>query len=262
MNLSIIIPAYNEEKRIGPTLEQFGKFFNEKSREQKLNYQILVVINGTRDKTEDVVKKYQKRYRSIRYLNLKKGGKGFAVTEGIKESLKGNFDLIGYVDADLATPAEEFWKLVENIKNYGGIIADRYMEGSKITPAFSFRRLMVGKIYNFLVKSLFLIHYSDTQCGAKLFKRDAIEEVLPELELTNWSFEVNILHSLKKRGFRIKAIPTIWFEVEGGNLRILLSSIQMFFAIIQLRILKSSFKGSLRVLSPVIGMVYKVIRGK
>lgn len=262
MNLSIIIPAYNEEKRIDPTLKQFGKFFDEKSREQKLNYQILVVINGTRDKTEDVVKECQKKYKNIRYLNFKKGGKGFAVTEGIKESLKGDFDLIGYVDADLATSAEEFWKLVENIDNYDGIIADRYMEGSKITPAFSFRRLMVSKIYNFLVKSLFLVPYSDTQCGAKLFKRKAIEEVLPELEFTNWSFEVNTLHSLKKRGFRIKSIPTIWFEVEGGNLRILLSSIQMFFAIIQLRILKSPFKGSLRIFSPVIGMIYKVIRGR
>lgn len=261
MKPSIVMPAYNEEKRIGKTLEEYSKFFNSLIKKKKLkDYQILVVINGTTDNTEGVVKKYQKKNRKIRYIKLKEGGKGLAINKGFKESLEKDFDIIGFVDADLATPPEQYWKLIKNLKDCDGAIADRYFPRSKIYPPHSFRRLIVSRAYNFVVRSLFNLSYGDTQCGAKVLKKKALKKILPKLELTNLAFDVNILYLAKEGGLRIKPTSTIWYEVAGGNLNILRASTQMFFALIQLRILHSKFRRFLKIISPIIGIIYKVIR--
>jgi glycosyltransferase involved in cell wall biosynthesis len=259
--LSIVIPAYNEEKRIGKTLEEYSKFFNSLVKEKKLkDYQLLVVINGTTDNTEGVVKKYHKKNRRIIYIDLKEGGKGLAINKGFIASLKKDFNIIGFVDADLATPPEQYWRLIKNLGSCDGAIADRYLPKSKIYPPHSLRRTLVSRVYNLIVRSLFNFHYRDTQCGAKVLKRKALEKISKELALTNWAFDVNILHLLKKHGLKIKSIPTVWYEVTGGSLNISRASIQLLFALIQLRILHSPFRKFLKVISPIIGIIYKVIR--
>ena len=260
MKISIVIPAYNEEKRIGKTLKEYSEYFTKFYLENKVDYQILVVINGTKDKTEDVVKVYQKNNKKINYLNLRVGGKGLAITDGFKKSLDEDYDLIGFVDADLATPPKEFKQLIEEIKNCHGVIADRYAKGSNITPKHSFRRILVSRVYNFIVRVLFSVRYRDTQCGAKLFRKEVIREIFDELALTNWAFDVNILYLSKKKGFYIKSIPTNWFEIEGGNLDIFRTSIQMFFALSQLRLLNSPFRKLLKLISPLVDFTYRNIR--
>jgi len=257
MNISIIIPAYNEEKRIGKTLEEYSKFFDKLVKSNGIDYQILVVINGTTDNTEQVVKNYKKKYKRINYLNLPQGGKGFAITEGFKEALKGKGDLIGFVDADMATSPEEYWKLIANIRDYDGAIADRYIRGAKITPKFSFRRVIVSRIFNFIVRVLFLVPYKDTQCGAKIFRREIIEKVLNETTITQWAYDIDLLYICKRNNFKILSVPTIWEEVEGSKLNVKKASIQMFFAIIQLRILRSPFKDLLRIIKPLIAKIYQ-----
>ena len=131
-NLSIVIPAYNEEKRIGETLKSYSKYFNNLSKKEKFRYEILVVINNTKDNTEGVVKSHQKKNKNIRYLNFKQGGKGFAVIEGFKDALTRKNDLIGFVDADLATPPNAFYGLVRNLGSHDGIIASRWHKKSLI----------------------------------------------------------------------------------------------------------------------------------
>ena len=259
MRLSIVMPAYNEEKRIGRTLEKYCHFFDNKIS-GGFSYVILVVINGTKDDTEGVVKKCQKRWKNIEYLNFSRGGKGFAITEGFKHSLERGFDYIGFVDADLATSPEEFWKLVKEIGNYDGAIADRYIKGAKIIPAFSFRRLVVSRVFNFIVKALFQLSYNDTQCGAKLFRKEAIEKTLKDLVITQWAYDVNLLYSFKKKNLRIKSIPTVWYEAEGSSLNINKASIQMLFAIIQLRIITSPFKPFLKIIKPFMDLAYKIVK--
>src|SRR3989344_986048 len=140
--ICIIIPAYNEERRIGKTLEYYSNYFNNLFKKEKLDYEILVVINNTTDRTEEVVKKLAERNKRVLYLNLKPGGKGFAVIEGFKDALKRENDLIGFVDADMATSPEEYWKLIKNIGNYDGIIASRYVKGAIIDPKPSKQRLI------------------------------------------------------------------------------------------------------------------------
>src|SRR3989344_7647163 len=125
--LSIVIPTYNEEERIGKTLEEYGKFYLEKSSEGLKN-EIIVVINNTVDNTLKIVKQYMEKYPNIRYLDLLYGGKGYAILEGFKEA-KG--EIVGFVDADMATSPEAFYDLFVNLKDYDGIIGSRWIKGSK-----------------------------------------------------------------------------------------------------------------------------------
>ena len=261
MKLSIVIPAYNEEKRIGKTLEEFNNFYEDLRKTKKLeDYQIIILINNTKDRTEDVVKTYSKKNKRIVISERTRGGKGYAVVEGFKEALKQKNDLIGFVDADLATPPREFWRLAEEMDVYDGAIANRYMPGSKIVPAFSIRRTIVSRVFNFLVRTAFLLPYTDTQCGAKLFTRKTMEKIIRDLTITQWAFDIDLLYACKKRNLRIKSIKTEWEEMEGSTIDINKSSIQMLFAIIQLRLLRSPFKKSLRVIAPIIGTIYKLIK--
>src|SRR3989344_9034922 len=164
MKLSIVIPAYNEEKRIGQTLKDYTSFFNK----IKISYEIFVVLNGCRDNTLGVVKELSKKNKVITYLDIKEAiGKGGAITQGFKAA-KG--DLIGFVDADGSTSPQAFNDLIENIGEYDGIIASRWIRGAKISYKQPFLKRFGSRGFNFLVRLLFNLRFKDTQCGAKLFK--------------------------------------------------------------------------------------------
>ncbi|MEM3405627.1 MAG: glycosyltransferase [Candidatus Pacearchaeota archaeon] len=259
--LSIIIPAYNEEKRISKTLKEYCSFFQEKKKNKEIDFEIIVVINNTTDRTEDIVKNYQKQYKELKYLNFKQGGKGFAIIEGFKEALKDkkNF-FIGFVDADASTSAEEYYKLLKNINDYDGIIASRYVKGSIVKPKQSIQRIIVSRIFNFLVRFLFLLPYKDTQCGAKIFKRKVIEKILPQIGITEWAFDVDLLYKIQKSGFKIKEHFTIWADKKYSKINLKKASLQMFFAIIQLRILNSKAKIFYKILKPIGGFIYRKLK--
>lgn len=255
MKFSIVMPAYNEEKRIGRTLEDYSSFFEKIRKRDKFEYEILVVINNTKDNTAGVVEIYQKTNPRIRYIELTKGGKGYAVIEGFKDALKKENKLIGFVDADGATPPEAYYDLIKNIGNSDSILASRYLKGAKLYPPMTFRRVVVGKIFHFIVKCLFFMPIEDTQCGAKVFSRVATEILVKRVGMTQWAFDIEMLYELKRRGMKIKEIPTIWKEVEGSKLNILKTSIQMFMAVVQLRLVKSPFKKLLKPMKyPVVGL--------
>jgi len=260
MKISIIMPAYNEEKRIGDTLEEFSSFFEKLRKNKKLDYSLLVVINGTTDNTEKVVKNHIKKNKNIHFINLPKGGKGYAVIEGFKLALKDKNDFIGFVDADLATPPEQYWRLIKNISDFDGAIANRYLPESKITPPFSFRRTLVSITFNLLVRSLFMLPQTDTQCGAKVFTANTLRKIVPDMTITEWAFDIDLLYACKKHNLQIKSVPTVWYEKEGSKLRVGRVSIQMFLAVIQLRILRSRFSKILKIIKPSISLIYKALK--
>ena len=260
MKICIVMPAYNEEERIGRTLEAYCSFFLQKKSKEGLEFEILVVINNTKDNTEGIVKNFQKKCKELKYLNFKKGGKGFAIIQGFKDALKRKNDLIGFVDADLATPAFAFYELIKNINNYGGIIASRYMKGSIVRPKQTLKRIIASRVFNFIVRSLFLLPYRDTQLGAKLFKRKAVESIINKLGTTMWAFDIDLLYHLKRKGFKIKEIPSTWQDVDGSKLNVEKASIQMFFAIIRLRILNSPLKIFWQVLRPISGWIWRFLQ--
>ena len=257
----IIIPAYNEEKRIGKTLEAYGLFFDELKRRKILDYEILVVINNTRDKTEEIVKKYQKKNNNLACLSFKEGGKGLAIIAGFKEALKDNKNsLVGFVDADMATSPHAFYDLIKNINGNYGIIASRYASGAIVKPKQTLNRIFVSRIFNLMVRGLFLLSFKDTQCGAKIFRRKAIEKILPLLGMTQWAIDVDLLYHLKQQNLSVREFPTIWKNKDESKLNLKRASIQMFFAIIQLRILNSPFKRTCIVFNPIIGTIWKIVK--
>ncbi len=248
MKLSIIIPAYNEEKRIGNSLREYASFFKELKKKKAIkDFEIIVVINNTQDRTHEIVKNYSKKYKEIKYLNFKEGGKGFAITEGFKHALKKNPDLIGFVDADMATSPEAFYDLVQNIGDYDGIIASRYITGAIVKPRQSWKRVFVSRVYNTFIRVMFLMNYRDTQCGAKLFKKKAIQAVMKELIITKWAFDVNLIYSIRKNGFKIKEFPTAWSDREYSKINFMKAGPLMALSMIRLRIINSFFKDFARV---------------
>src|SRR3989338_5096395 len=254
---SIVIPAYNEEKRIGKTLEAYSDYFETLRKEKKLEYEILIVINNTEDRTEEIVKKFVRKNNRIRYLNFKKGGKGFAVMEGFKDALKRKNNIIGFVDADMATPPEECWKLISSIRDCGGVIASRYIKGAKVFPKQSIQRIIASRIYNALIRTLLMIPYRDTQCGAKMFRRNAIELTLPCMSMSKWAFDIDLLYNIKKRGFKIREIPTIWSDKNYSKINFLEAGPWMALGVIRLRILNSIFRNFIRIYDNLLNRIWR-----
>ncbi len=245
--ISIVIPAYNEEKRIGNTLEEYGRFFNNLKKQKILDAEIIIIINNTKDRTPEIVKTYSKKYKIIKCLNFKQGGKGFAIIEGFKEALKNKkSDLIGFVDADMATSPEAFYELVKNINESDAIIGSRYIKGSVVKPKQTWKRIFVSRIFNFLIRVLFLMPFRDTQCGAKIIKRHALEKIINKLLITKWAFDVDLLYLLRKYGFKTKEFPTAWSDKEYSTINFMKAGPLMALSIIRLRIVNSPFRDFMR----------------
>ncbi len=237
LKLSIIIPAYNEEKRISRTLDNYVKFFNPA---YKKNYEILVVLNGCVDNTLEIVKRYSKQYEQVTYLDYKdKIGKGGAIINGFKHA-KGS--LIGFVDADMATKPYSFNKLILALGNSDGVIASRYLPSSVVAVKQSISRRIASRGFNMIVRTLFGLKFYDTQLGAKLFTRRAIKDILPHLGITNFSFDIDLLYHLRKKGYKIKEVPTIWENQEGSTLRMGAVVPNMFLSVFRLRLIYSRLR--------------------
>ncbi len=245
MKLSIIIPAHNEEKRIGKMLEEYLPYFAERYGE---NVEFVVVVNGSDDNTEQVVRQFMDEHPSIRCLvDEKKIGKGGALMEGFAVA-KG--ELIGFTDADGATPPSAFQDLVDRIKDADVIIASRWCKGAQVSPQQPLRRRVASRTFNLFTRFLFGLRLTDTQCGAKLMRRDPLLSVMPHLGITRWAFDVDMLYQLKRVGARIKEIPTVWHDVEGSKLHVFATSVEMFMALVRLRLIYSPFRWAVRLYRP------------
>jgi glycosyltransferase involved in cell wall biosynthesis len=234
MKLSIIIPAFNEEGRIRPTLETYLAYFEPPFG---LAFELVVVVNHCTDRTADVVAGMLAEHPQVRLIvEPRRIGKGGAVMLGFR-SARGN--LVGFTDADGSTPAEAFGDLVRKIGQAGVIIASRWLPQSKVEPPQPLDRRVASRVFNGLVRVFFKLPISDTQCGAKLLRREALDAALPALGLTRWAFDVDLLFHVRRSGFAISEIPTTWQDRAGSKLRIPRASVEMFLAICRLRLLHS-----------------------
>lgn len=232
MRISIIIPAYNEEQRIQRTLEAYNDFFSKK----EVDYELLVVVNGTTDSTPTIIMELQKTIPNLLMMVIPYGGKGLAIAQGFMNALLRKNDLIGFVDADMATSPSAYYELIANIQGYDAIIASRYISGAIVTPARPLIKRWGSKIFfETLTRALFGIGYYDTQCGAKLFKREVVEKITPYLSVRQWAFDIEILYLCKRFGFVVKEHPTIWHDQAGSKLQILNAGTKMLGALFKLR---------------------------
>lgn len=248
MKLSIIVPAYNEETRLVPMLDAYTEYFIPRYGD---GVEILVIVNGSTDRTDEVAMEYKIRCDAVRVLiEPRPIGKGGAVMLGFQEA---QGELVGYTDADGATPPHAFDDLVERIDDHGAIIASRWLPGADVSPLQPFSRRLASRIFNALVRRFFGLDITDTQCGAKLLTREALDAVMPELGLTRWAFDVDLLFQLRCAGMSIKEIPTTWSDVRGSKINIPRASAEMTLAIVRLRLLHSPFAFVVRLYDASIG---------
>lgn len=240
--ISIIIPAHNEEKRLQETriLEKYVEFLrNKRDLGEMGEFELLIVLNACRDRTREIVELAAKKYREIKFIEFERGGKGFAIVEGFKHVLN-RADLIGFVDADMATPPNAFYGLIRNIGNNAGIMASRWMPGSRIKKQ-PLMRIITSRVFNFVVKTVLLLPYIDTQCGAKLFTKKSLEKVIEKIKTTGWGFDIDLIYNLRKVG-RVIEIPTEWNDNKDSKLNIKKVPLLMFLSVIRVRLLNSPLK--------------------
>jgi len=229
---SIIIPAYNEEKRIGNTLREYGEYL----KKNKISSEILVILNGCKDNTLKIVKKKAKTYKQIKYKNIKEPiGKGGALIEGFKLA-KGKY--ISYVDADNSTKVYQLEELFNELNGYDGVIGSRWLEDSVIMIKQSLSRQVASRGFNFLVRKILKLPFKDTQAAAKVFKKTAIKKILPTLKLANWGIDVSILYSLSQKKYKIKEVPICWQDDPNSTLKMQNAIPNMFWTVMKLRFKK------------------------
>ncbi|MGB0757149.1 MAG: glycosyltransferase [Patescibacteria group bacterium] len=230
MDVTLVVPAYNEAERIGPMFEDYLTTMAD-------SVLFHVVLNGCSDNTESVVKDWQAKYpERITYeVHKESYGKGWAVRLGFT-SIRNEY--VGYVDADGSTPAREFNKLLQALENVDGTIASRYAEGAEIANRVSWFRRIAGYGFRFLVRLIVELPYADTQCGAKVFKQDVIKKILPDLSVNNMAFDIELLLLCKQHNYQITEVPTYWEENKASTF------ITTKYKLVQtsLRMLKTTFQ--------------------
>ncbi len=240
--ISIVIPAHNEEERIEKTLKRYFDYFKSLKKKGILDFEIVVVLNACTDNTLKVVKKYS--CRELRILEFEQGGKGFAIIKGFKDSLKRESELIGFVDADCSTPPESYYDLIKSLTedmSADGAIANRWDKKSHFEYS-GFKKLR-SITYNFIIRSMFLFPYRDTQCGAKVFRRDVLEKIIHKMVSSDFNFDVALLFCLKKElNAKIKSVPTHWVDADKTRISLVRSPFRMILSAIRLRLVHSPFR--------------------
>jgi len=206
MHLSIIIPAYNEEKRLPKTLREIDKYL----RQQNYESEIIVVSDGSTDRTVEITKSLMGEIKNLRVIDFKENrGKGFGVRQGMLEA-KGEFRL--FTDADNSTPIEQIekmWPWFE--KKYDIIIGSRDIEGAILDPPQSPFRRFLGETFGFLTNLIVgTWGIADTQCGFKCFTKKAAEDIFPKCKIDRFAFDPEFLIIAKKLGYKIKEFPVYW----------------------------------------------------
>lgn len=225
--LSIIIPAYNEERRIRTTLDDYARVFDGKDTE------MWIVINNTTDRTPEIVAEYTVRFPWIYAVNIPhRIGKGGAVLEGFKRA---QGEVIGFVDADHSTSAEEYLRLYSFIGSHDGVIASRWMKESVIDQKQTFFRRLMSRLFNVTIRLGFGLTYHDTQCGAKMFKQALAKYLLTHVRTADWTFDVDLLYQSKKRRADIIEVATTWRNKEGSQLRVFRIAIRTLMSLLRLR---------------------------
>ena len=237
--LSVIIPAYNEEKRLLSTLSKICAYLSTKD----FPYEIIVVDDGSTDNTLQMVKNFASSNRHIVILiNEQNSGKGYSVRKGML-SARGEYAF--FTDADLSTPIEEIEKCLPYLINgYDVVIGSRSMPGSDILVHQPWYREKMGKIFNFMVNMVLLKGIIDTQCGFKGFKREAVKTVFNRCKINGFSFDVEALYLSRKYNFKIKEIPIRWENSPLSKVSPIKHSLQMFKDLIGIKI--KDLKGDYR----------------
>lgn len=242
IDYSIVISAYNEESRITKTLTQTLSFMNQFAPA----FEIIVVDDGSKDKTAEVIEEYAKDHPEIKLIKNVHKGKAGGIRTGM---LKSSGKMVLMMDADMATPLEELKRLATwiNDNDFDIAIASREGIGAERQDEPLYRHVM-GRVFNLLIKVVLGLEFQDTQCGFKLFKGDVARKVFDHLRVYGdnlpqinkpffGAFDVEVLYCAKHMGYKVKDVPVKWNYVPTTRLNVLSNSYKMARDVLRIKIL-------------------------
>jgi dolichyl-phosphate beta-glucosyltransferase len=230
LSYSIVIPAYNEGARLGATLERVLAYVSQQGEETE----IIVVNDGSRDNTADLVRQFAASNPVLRLVeNPGNRGKGFSVRNGI---LNARARVVIFSDADLSSPIEELPKLLRPLKEGADIaIGSRWLQSNLQTQRQPLHRQLFGRIFNLLLRTTLGLQFKDTQCGFKAFTAEAAQTIFPLQHIERWGFDPEILFLARKFGFKVREVPIAWGHSGGTRINPLVDGSRMFMEMLRIR---------------------------
>ncbi len=231
MRLSLVVPAYNEERCIVNSVQTIRQYLEK----QSYDFEILVVNDASADRTAELVDEFYGNDDAVRLVSYPVNqGKGYAVNRGFREALG---DVVLFSDADLSTPIEETEKLLVCL-NEGNdmVIGSRGTAGSDIQVHQPWYRELSGRIFNKVVKLVLLGDFNDTQCGFKMFRKETCTELFHRQKLRRFSFDAELLFLAKKQGLKVGEVPVRWINDEDSRVSLLRDATRMFLDLFRVRL--------------------------
>jgi dolichyl-phosphate beta-glucosyltransferase len=229
IQLSIIVPSFNEELRLPASLARIAEFVAGSGR----STEVLVVDDGSTDRTAEVAGSYADRIANLRVLeNGENRGKGYSVRHGMLEA-KG--EVVLFTDADLSAPIEEADKLLETMQQYDVAIGSRAMDRSLIKVHESAFREFAGIVFNRMVRIVLWLPFVDTQCGFKAFRRERCRILFEQQRIERFGFDPELLYLARHHGLKAVEIPVRWSHSPATKINMMRDSIQMFVDVFTIR---------------------------
>lgn len=230
LSYSIIIPAYNESQRIAASLDKIIAY----TSEQKWLTEILVVNDGSRDNTADIVREYAKTHPQVRLIeNPGNRGKGYTVRHGMSQATG---EILLFTDADLSSPIQESKKLFAAIQAGADVaIGSRWLQAELQTERQPLHRQLFGRIFNLLLRIILGLKYKDTQCGFKAFTRKAALALFPRQRIERWGFDPELLFLSQKYGLHIAEVPVEWAHDDRSKINPVVDGFKMFTEMLRIR---------------------------
>lgn len=227
MDLSVVIPAYNEALRLGPTLQRVVSYLGQRGE----SYEVLVVDDGSTDGTAEVAEKHAAE--GVRVLRQEVNrGKGAVIKAGVLAS-RGREVLL--VDADLSTPIEDIEKLRPHLAEAPLVLGSRSVAGSDITTHQPFYREMMGRTFNLIIRILGVRGLRDTQCGFKLLDGDVARRLFQELQIERFAYDVELVWLARRHGYRVVEVGVRWADSSSSKVNPVSDSLRMFWDVLALR---------------------------
>jgi dolichyl-phosphate beta-glucosyltransferase len=225
---TLIIPAWNEERRMPASLERVAAFVESQSHP----IEVVVVDDGSQDRTAAIVEDFARKHNFIRLIRNPHGGKGAAIKTGVSQG-RGQYLVLS--DTDLSVPIEEMNKFLPPVLDgYDVAIASREAPGAERINEPYYRHLM-GRVYNLLVRLAAVPGIQDTQCGFKAFRREVACEVFPLQTIEGWGFDVEVLFIARRLGYKIVEIPVRWYYGRESKVRPVKDTLCMVGDLLQVR---------------------------
>lgn len=216
MEVLVVLPVYNEEKELKINVLKLRNFLKENLAD--FLWHITIVDNASIDKTPEVGKNLAKKYPEIDFLRLKEKGRGGAVK---KAWIEREAEIYAYMDVDLSTDLKHLPSLLNSlVKDYDIAIGSRLLPKSKVLGR-TFKREIISRAYNLMLKILFQVKFSDAQCGFKAVTKRVVRELLPKIQDNEWFFDSELLIIGKKSGYKIYEEPVTWVDNPGSTVRVL-----------------------------------------